>query len=204
MNKHIDLDLCINDPLLPSTLAELHLDTCDALIVSDGSGTTWAKSCGWAATFLDLHSRERKHLYGAMNFGTSYLAELIPYVHALSWYIEGPGRERLTTKMRLRASSVVRIGAITDSELLSKQGAGLASRKTGNYYWAMIEAVAERGFLLEWRWVPRSVLGLNRLADHLAGTCRKSMDIVAGVTLPGLTDTFTETDSATAVQGDPP
>lgn len=156
----------------------------DVLIVGDGSGTGWNASCGWTGILVDRELRLRKDLHGAMNAGTSYLAELMPYVQALGWYVEGPGRARLLDKLSKEAGARVNIHVITDSEIVAKQGAGRASRRKGRPYWAMIEALETFGLNIFWHWQKRQALGLNRLCDYMAGLCRRSVDAVTAVGPP--------------------
>lgn len=150
----------------------------DALVVGDGSGTGWNKSCGWACVLVDRVSYLRKTFHGGMNAGTSYLAELIPYVQALAWYADGPGKARLETKLGSHALAKVRVHVVTDCEIVARQGSGKASRRKGKPFWSMIEALEEEGFVTSWHWMARSKLGLNRLCDYLANLCRKSTDAV--------------------------
>ncbi len=172
----------------------------DVLIVGDGSGTTWNNSCGWASVLIDKKLRLRKELHGAMNFGTSYLAELMPYVQALSWYVEGPGRNLLHEKLMISPAAAVKIHIITDSETVAKQGQGRANRRCGHYYWQMFEAIQESGFEIGWHHLGRTKLSLNCLCDYLAGTCRKSIDVVTAVTTPPGTTAYDFNPEAEVVE----
>lgn len=162
----------------------------DALIVGDGSGSGWNLACGWAAVLVDRRLSLRKDLHGAMNAGTSYLAELLPYVQAISWYAEGPGRALLLSLRRHDPRATVRVHVVTDSEIVARQGDGKASRRKGGCYWKMIEALEAAGFETRWHWMARNRLGLNRLCDYLAGLCRRSVDTVGAVTLPAGTSVY--------------
>lgn len=162
----------------------------DVLVVGDGSGTGWNAACGWAAVLVDRELRLRKDLHGGMNAGTSYLAELFPYVQALSWYVEGPGRARLLDRLAADPAARVRVHVVTDSEIVARQGSGKASRRKGRPYWAMLEALEEAGLETHWHWVARSRLGLNRLCDFMAGACRRSVDAVTAVGPPAGTTVY--------------
>lgn len=155
----------------------------DALIVGDGSGTGWSKPCGWASVLVDREGRRRR-FRGAMDAGTSYLAEVIPYVQAIGWYADGPGKEKL--KARLAASPLGRVSIhiVTDNEIVSKQGNGKARRKHGLSWWEMLDSFSEHGYDLHWHWLKRSRLPLNALCDFLAGMCRKSMDDLEAAPVP--------------------
>lgn len=156
----------------------------DVLIVGDGSGTGWNNACGWSCVLVDRMLGLRKGLYGGMNAGTSYLAELIPYVQALSWYMDGPGRARLYDKMTAAPGALVHVHIVTDSEIVSRQGSGTAGRRKGRPYWSLIEAIEGEGYEIHWHWKGRNGLELNRLCDHMAGTCRKSLEAILAVQPP--------------------
>ena len=156
----------------------------DVLIVGDGSGTGWNNSCGWASILIDKRSQLRKSLLGGMNAGTSYLAELLPYVQALSWYIDGPGRALLADKRAADLTATVNVHIITDAEVVARQGSGKISRRKGRPYWAMMEALEDNGFTFSWHWLKRSKIELNQLCDYLASLSRQSIGQVTGVQLP--------------------
>jgi ribonuclease HI len=162
----------------------------DVLIIGDGSGTTWNASCGWSAVLIDRVLKLRKDLHGGMNAGTSYLAEIIPYVQALTWYADGPGRARRHDLKAADPRACVQVHIVTDSEILTRQGELRANRRKGRPYWAMLEAIVQEGYALHWHWLARSTLGLNRLCDYLAGLCRKSMDAMVAATLPAGTSVY--------------
>lgn len=178
-----ELDPAVTAPL-SEIILRLGVKRWDVAIISDGSGTTWNSACGWAAVIADRQGQQRKLLQGAMNFGTSYLAELLPYVHALSWYIEGPGRALLTEKLKSSQDNKVIIHAITDNQTIARQGQGLIGRKIGVYYWSMFDAMEDLGYEVHWHWLERETIALNHLCDHLAGLCRKSIHAVESVAPP--------------------
>lgn len=163
----------------------------DAVIITDGSGTEWKRACGWAAFLFEQETSRFRLMQGAMNCGSSYLAELMPYIQSLSWYVDGYGKARLKEKLGkdLRAKFVVH--SITDNQTLAKQGQMEKARSTGDYYWCMIDRIVERGFDLVWHWHPRERLALNKLMDCLAGLNRRGMDALDVTTIP-TTETMLE------------
>lgn len=162
----------------------------DVLIAGDGSGTGWNAACGWASVLVDRKLKLRKTFVGGMNSGTCYLAELLPYVQALSWYADGPGKAHLADLRKVNSRGRLRVHVITDNAAVAQQGVGGCARRKGNFYWKMIEGVEEAGYCLNWHWVGRSKLALNRLCDHLAGLCRKGVGSVAPVGLPDGTTAY--------------
>lgn len=207
-----------NEPSLTASAAALlqsfgvRPDAWDALVVGDGSGQTWNSAIGWCAVLVDQRLGVRKTLQGGMNFGTSYLAEILPYVHALSWYAEGPGRALLHDRKTLGGSRpYVDVHLLTDNEAVARVGAGTyAAEGRGFYYWSLLDAFVRRGYRLHWHWMKRSSTGLNKLCDHLAGKSRLAMNHVAAVEPDdGLTayhfnpDTPKETTDHAPVAADP-
>lgn len=172
----------------------------DVVVVGDGSGTGYNAACGWAGVLIDRHLKLRKGLHGGMNSGTSYLAELLPYLQALAWYAEGPGRAVLSDKMRRDPHARVVVHVVTDSEIVARQGSGRASRRKGRFYWAMIEALEQEGFVIHWHWKGRNLLAVNRLCDHIAGLSRKAMEALVAIVPPDGTSVYDyNPDSASEV-----
>ena len=85
---------------LESLVEHLGIQNWDAIVIGDGSGSTWQKPCGWAAVLIDKYSGVRKLSFGAASPGTSIVSEILPYLFALNWYTskDGPGPVRLTEK----------------------------------------------------------------------------------------------------------
>ncbi len=180
----------------------------DVLLVGDGSGTTWNNPCGWASVLIDRNLGLRKTMIGAMNAGTSYLAELIPYVQALSWYIEGPGKARLLDLRMVNPTAKLKVHVITDNQTLATQGQGRMSRRKGFCYWRLIEAFEEEGYAVYWHWLGRSTIALNCLCDYLAGECRRGLTAIGPVEVPKPTTAYDynsdEQKPETPVNGDAP
>lgn len=165
-------------------------DEWDVMLVGDGSGTTWNSPCGWASILIDKELGLRKTMFGAMNAGTSYLAELVPYVQALAWYTEGPGKARLADLRLVHPHAKLKVHVVTDNATVAAQGQGRASRRKGAFYWSMIESLEENGYAIYWHWKGRSEIGLNRLCDYLAGESRRSLLALAPIEPPSKTTAY--------------
>jgi ribonuclease HI len=159
-----------------AVLQELGVTYWDALLVGDGSGSGWHQGCGWASVLIDKSTNQRKLFTGAMNPGTVNRAELLAYLHAMDWYSNGPGKERLKHLNKVRPGSIVQVHVITDSELTVKQGQGLACRKVNSAYWAGIDEITRKGFKIHWHWMSRDKIGLNQLTDHISREARKAVE----------------------------
>jgi len=170
------------DPLAAATLddvlADLGVTDWDVVLVGDGSGTGWSKACGWAAVLHDRATSLRQVFLGGLNHGTNYLAELLPYIHALLWYTRGPGKSRLHERIMRQPGSCLMVHIITDSEILASQGNGKAGRKENEELWLALDRMASKGYKLVWHWVARDRLGLNQLTDHMSRESRLTIDLV--------------------------
>lgn len=188
-------------PFHPLTLAPLHQvlselgignDDWDALLVGDGSGTDWKNACGFSAVLIDHYGNWRAPFHGSLNTGTNQLAELLPYLHAMTWYASGPGKARLEDRLATwkpspnygvksthdstERSPGVKIHIITDNKNLASQGNYLAARKAYSWIWKSFDELTAMGYQFTWHWLPRMNLGLNRLVDFMSGRCRLEME----------------------------
>ena len=152
-------------------------------MVGDGSGTDWKNACGFSAVLIDHYGNYRSSFHGSLNTGTNQLAELMPYLHAMTWYASGPGKARLEDRLASwRPSSDrtsqpgVKIHIITDNKNLANQGNYLAARKAYSWIWKSFDELTAMGYQFKWHWLPRMKLGLNRLVDFMSGRCRLEME----------------------------
>lgn len=171
--------------LLPQTsLAGIHrlattwgLGDWDVLIAGDGSGQGWDQPCGWASVLVDRHVGRlggRKKFHGAMNAGTVGLAELLPYLQALSWY-----RGWREKHAHPRDGALTRVAIVSDSKGLVDQGNALlaggklpASVQANRAFWVALADFPSLGFAIRLHWVRRATFALNALCDDLAGRSR--------------------------------
>jgi ribonuclease HI len=162
-------------------LAELHVFDWDVLIVGDGSGTSWERGCGWASVLIEHYSNRRKTFNGAMSVGTVNIGEVLPYVQAMSWYSRGPGKARLhdrRTNGVPDGREMLHVHVITDSEVVANQGNNPERRKSNTEWWAALDHIASKGYLIHWHWMARDRLGLNVLTDHLSRASRVAIEAV--------------------------
>lgn len=158
-------------------------DTWDVMIVGDGAGCWWDKPCGWGCTLIDRHLNRRRAFYGGLSSGSIVIAELMPTVHAMLWYAEFQGKAR---RVQLRRSTI-NVHVITDNETTSKHWAILTTGgqqaqkiRKKRPLWNVLLQLERSGYIFHFHWAPRATVGLNKLADELAGITR---DAVAGVKL---------------------
>jgi hypothetical protein len=153
-------------------------DTWDVLIIGDGAGCWWDLSCGWGCILADHHFNRRRAFKGSMSGGTIAIAELMPTIHGLLWYSEFHGH---ATKVRL-GRGTINVHVVTDNEttvkhwsLLSKGGQAAYKIRKKRPLWSVLLQLERAGYILHFHWVPRGTVGLQILADEVAGIARNTI-----------------------------
>lgn len=158
---------------LDDLAAELGIARWDAILVGDGSGTTWDSAFGWASVLVDARTRAEKRFAGCASAGTNHTAELRAYLEPMLWYTQTIGKEALKQKMHtVGAAPCLAVHVIADSEVVAKQGNGAMARNANRALWAAMDSFAGEGYALTWHWAGRNRLAENRWADREAGRMR--------------------------------
>ena len=154
------------------------------------SGQGWKMGAGWASVLIDRASGARKLFYGAMNTGTVTLGELMPYLHALSWYTgkDGPGTHRRKEKLALGKQMQIHI--ITDSQIISMSGNNPESRKSHQELWKAFDEYRKRGFVITFHFVDRSRVNLNVLVDEVSRQARVDIEATFTRAVATLTERY--------------
>lgn len=150
-------------------------DEWEAIIVTDGSGTTWTNEFGWAAILVSNDSLIRVPFYGGGSHGSNNVAELMAVLHPLLFLTANDAaKSALPTGFRVHIFS--------DSEyVVAGINAGrLYPTKRNTEIWSAIHAVRRQGFFLIAHHIPRDTLGLNKIAHELANIGRKAMQPALG------------------------
>jgi hypothetical protein len=165
---------------LQELLKHLQVTEWDALIVGDGSGSGWKQGAGWSAVLIDKYSGARKLFYGALNAGTVTLGELLPYLHALSWYTatDAPGHRRRKEASLLGKQMHIHI--VTDSQIIATSGNNPESRRSHRELWKAFDEYVRRGFILKFHYVPRDTVNLNVLVDEVSRQARLDIEDTYG------------------------
>ena len=160
-------DVALNS--LAELLEHFQIATCDLALVGDGSGATWKIGGGWAC--LAVHTGPKpfhKLFYGSLYPGTVNIAELLPYVHALGWYISdnGPAADELK---RVRRPLAVHV--FSDSEVTCRIGNG-ARAKSNVLWWGALREIRQWGLEVRFHHAPRTVISANILTDAVSRAAR--------------------------------
>lgn len=167
-------------PTLAELLKHCNITDWDAIIIGDGSGQGWKMGAGWASVLIDRASCARKLFYGAMNTGTVTLGELMPYLHAMSWYTgkDGPGTHRRKEKAALGKQMQIHI--FTDSQIIAMSGNNPESRHSHQEIWKAFDEFRKRGFVVTFHFVDRGRINMNVLVDEVSRQARVDIEETYG------------------------
>jgi len=165
--------------LLQAVLDRAGITHWDLLLVGDGSGNQWNLPSGWASILVHRWHGIRPLFFGAMNSGSINLAEMMPYLQALTWYDKHAGHAEIKT------SGPRNVHIITDSRVIATHGTTAADFKqplpacSQRALWAAMREFGFMGYRITWHWAARSSNSLNFLADLIAGMARREIDLLA-------------------------
>jgi len=136
------------------------------LLIGDGSGSSWNVASGWGCISIEKDTMLRRSWYGACNLGSTNLAEIMAYLHPLTWY----AREQLKSN----SSQFKQVHIVTDSAYLTSKG----NKEDSSFgldqsIWHMFNVFQSFGLVLNWHWARRETIELNRVADKLSKDTRK-------------------------------
>lgn len=134
----------------------------DLMLAGDGSGGALGTACGWAVCCHYRPTGTVRWMTGGASHGTSNMAELWPYCHAL-WAFEAVRR----------GGRCPRVLVVSDSELTVRCGTGEYARSANLPLWAALEHLRGVGYELCWRHVRRNTSVIGTEADRLAVEARK-------------------------------
>lgn len=157
--------------LLTDIFNKINITNCDILIIGDGSGSAWQHACGWAATVVCMRHHARRFFYGAMECGSINMAELMPYVQALTWYDAHYGENLLKTLGYLN------VHIVTDSQVIARWGNRAMDPdaelpRPQKYLLAGLREFRRLGYHCKFHWAARNTSELNWAADIMAGLSR--------------------------------
>lgn len=155
---------------LSDLLTALGVQHWDFVVVGDGSGSNWNQEVGWASVSIERATMERLVWVGAANRGTVNFAEIMAYLHPLTYFSAREVDRRKRGESRARAYNV---HIITDSQYCRDTGrtrSAMVSKNVG--LWACLNSLARTGLVLHWHWMRRQTTGLGRYCDQLSRLAR--------------------------------
>ena len=183
--------------LQPRTPQELRRDlkikqgSWDAMIITDGSGTTWASSAGWAADIVRPGSDAILELSGAFNAGTNNVAELMAVWQALLYLVEAlPHFRESGCRVHVISDSSYVVQGLTKGD---KDMVWSSQVDRHRMLWLGVHGARRLGFEITAHLIPRDTAASNRRCHDRANAARKalgpekpeekSMDVRAAVTM---------------------
>ncbi len=133
------------------------------LLVGDGAGETYRKPAGWACLAYDRGGQRAVVHAGGLTAGTNSFSELLPYLHALSFFDQAH---------KDGGSYGHRIAIVSDSRVTVRSGNRLCQTRAKGCLWAGIEWFERNGYVLRWHHVRRRSSVWNDLVDTLADVVR--------------------------------
>lgn len=107
--------------------------------------------------------------------GSINVAEMMPYLQALTWYYHHAG------KVEIKKRGLLRVHVITDSRVTVIHGRAAANpgaelpKVPQRALWASMRELGRMGYDLQWHWAQRSTSSLNFLADLIAALARREL-----------------------------
>lgn len=136
----------------------------DLMIVSDGSGNTVDRPCGFYAASYEKATKTVREHFGGTNGGTNNYAELAPFLLAL-WQFQA-------TFNPAGWKREVRVLCVSDSLITVNCGNGKFARNANRALWANLDWYSDNGYDFRWEHVPRNSNPINVRADCQAGKVR--------------------------------
>ncbi len=141
---------------------------------------------GWAGVLVDHATNCRKFLTGAWNYGSIMIAEIMPYLHAMSWYEHNHGDSRRQAKGARGKTPILEVHVLCDNDTIVRQGNHECSRKKMMPWWLAWDGLMRYGYTATFHFTPRLTTGMNQLCDRVSGTCRTTLQHITPQTVfPG-------------------
>ena len=142
-----------------------------ALIVGDGSATTWEKAAGWSSVLIQKHTTDRRPFYGGMSCGTNNVAELMAVLHPLMY---------LANNQKDLPVGGYHVHVVTDSEYVANglthdNPVWISGLNKNRELWLAIHAIRRKGIIVHPHHINRDTIELNKVAHDLANESRRVM-----------------------------
>jgi ribonuclease HI len=146
----------------------------DAIIVTDGSATTWEHAAGWASVLLQKTVLEPYVDFGGARRGTNNVAEIMAAFWPLFYLAEKDfGQKEHGYLVHVISDSQYVANGIN---ALEKEGTMWASNASSNRpLWLAMLGCRRKGLKIRGHFVPRDTIDFNRLCHDMANFARIRM-----------------------------
>ena len=143
----------------------------DALVVCDGSATTWERTAGWGAVIIQKTEVLPTVLSGSFSRGTNNVAELMGIFQALFYLAENDfGLQERGYGVHVISDSQYVVRGLNN---LEKEGTIWAANSSSNRpIWMGILGCRRKGLVIRGHYIPRDTIRPNRLCHDLANFAR--------------------------------
>lgn len=146
----------------------------DALLVTDGSATTWANSAGWSGVLWERRQMEPVALYGGFSQGTNNVAELmIVFQAALQLSERDDTLREKGYQLHVISDSQYVVNGLNN---LTQHGTMWASNTGANRpIWLGILGARRKGLVIRGHYVNRDTIAPNQYCHNSANAVRKAL-----------------------------
>lgn len=150
---------------------QIEEESWDAVIIGDGSGTTWDKSAGCASLLLEKEALEARPFFAGLSHGTNIVAEILAILQPLLY---------LKENRKLARNHGYRVIAFSDCqhvvETLNTLDLAKAQRAKANRpLWMCLADLLRTGISLRAQHMPRNSLPAATFAHEAANQARRTM-----------------------------
>lgn len=144
----------------------------DAVIVADGSGTTWLSEAGWGSVLFLKDELHPIPFYGSMSHGTNNVAELLGLLHPLLFLgSKNAGVQEHGFKVHLFSDSKYAVDSVNNvtAEFASQ------AKSNSEILFAILGG-KRRGLVMTAHHIDRNVVVVNKFVHELANVARVSAE----------------------------
>lgn len=156
---------------LPALLEYFKIDEklWDAIIIGDGSATTWEKELGWGSLLIQRTKLIIEPFYGGMSHGTNNMAEILAVLHPLLYLSQHAEPSLGGCQVHvITDSTYVAQGLEFENLLLSP------TLKNNRALWLAVFGTVRQGLKIKAHHVDRDVVDYQKICHDLANLARMS------------------------------
>jgi ribonuclease HI len=141
----------------------------DAIVIGDGSATTWEREAGWGSLLIRRDDVHVKAFHGGMSCGTNNLSEILAILHPLMFLVNAAEVRNGGYRVHVISDSQYVINGLADDKLLVSP-----TLKTNRELWLAMFGVVRQGLVITAHHIDRDQLDYQRVCHDLANLSRKS------------------------------
>lgn len=140
----------------------------DALIVGDGSATTWDKEAGWGSILIQRDQDLVMPFYGGMSNGTNNMAEIMAMLHPLMYLSQHAEIKAGGYSVHVITDSNYTVSGLAVDNLINSP-----TLKKNRELWLAVFGTVRKGLRITSHHVLRDTLDVQKLTHDLANLARR-------------------------------